>query len=485
MKYLRDLFGRLRWKLTLSYTLVTVATLLVLELCLIAGIGLLVINSNILPRALISAVDFFIVPQVAMYLDQPQPDVESLAEWLEVASTEGITFHSSQNPKISFRLGDLDQSLSLIVLDQNLNWLAGIPKPHNQAPNVISESSSELITAALNGETDPDRISQISDDLMTIAVPVTNDDGKVLGIVVIALTYPPQGSLIQLLSLVGSSLIIFTLAAGIVGTIFGFFTARGLTKRLRKVSSSTESWSQGDFSTFIQDRSADEIGQLAQQLNRMAEQLQNLLKSKQELAILEERNRLARDLHDSVKQQVFATTMQIGAARSLLEQDSGAAREHLNEAEQLSRQAQAELNALILELHPATLESKGLIQILKAHIAVWSRQNNITSEIIILEEPHLPIEVEQALFRVTQEALANVAKHSEATNIEIRVSGENKGASIAISDNGKGFDVKLANGKGIGLRSMRERMEALGGELRIDSETGQGTRITARYKVTD
>jgi NarL family two-component system sensor histidine kinase LiaS len=485
MKYLRDLFGRLRWKLTLSYTLVTVATLLVLELCLIAGIGLLVINSNILPRALISAVDFFIVPQVAMYLDQPQPDVESLAEWLEVASTEGITFHSSQNPKISFHFGDLDQSLSLIVLDQNLNWLAGIPKPHNQAPNVISESSSELITAALNGETDPDRISQISDDLMTIAVPVTNDDGKVLGIVVIALTYPPQGSLIQLLSLVGSSLIIFTLAAGIVGTIFGFFTARGLTKRLRKVSSSTESWSQGDFSTFIQDRSADEIGQLAQQLNRMAEQLQNLLKSKQELATMEERNRLARDLHDSVKQQVFATTMQIGAARSLLEQDSGAAREHLNEAEQLSRQAQAELNALILELHPATLESKGLIQVLKAHIADWSRQNNIASEIIILEEPHLPMEVEQTLFRVTQEALANVAKHSEATNVKIQVSGENKGASIAISDNGKGFDVTLANGKGIGLRSMRERMEALGGELRIDSETGQGTRITARYKVTD
>jgi NarL family two-component system sensor histidine kinase LiaS len=217
----------------------------------------------------------------------------------------------------------------------------------------------------------------------------------------------------------------------------------------------------------------------------MAEQLQNLLKSKQELATMEERNRLARDLHDSVKQQVFATTMQIGAARSLLEQDSGAAREHLNEAEQLSRQAQAELNALILELHPATLESKGLIQVLKAHIADWSRQNNIASEIIILEEPHLPMEVEQTLFRVTQEALANVAKHSEATNVKIQVSGENKGASIAISDNGKGFDVTLADGKGIGLRSMRERMEALGGELRLDSEPGQGTRITARYKVTD
>ncbi len=485
MKYLRDLFGKLRWKLTLSYTLVTVATLLVLELSIIAGLGFLIINSNILPSILISTVDFFIVPQVATFLDQPQPDVESLTEWLEVAFSEGITFRSSQNPNISFHLGDLDQSSSLVVLDQNLDWLAGIPMPNNQESSVISESSSEIFNAALNGETNPDSIYQISDDIMTIAVPVTGDSGKVLGIIVMVLSYPPRGSFTQLLSLIGISLIIFTLAAGLVGAIFGYFTARGLTKRLKNVSSSTDSWSQGDFSTFIQDSSADEIGQLAQQLNRMAEQLQNLLKTKQELATLEERNRLARDLHDSVKQQVFATTMQVGAARAMLDQDADAAREHLNEAEQLSRQAQAELNTLILELHLPTLESRGLIQALKSYVADWSRQNDVASEIIILGEPHLPMEIEQTLFRVTQEALANVARHSEATIVEVQVSGEDDDTSITISDNGKGFDVRSAYGKGIGLHSMRERMEALGGELVVDSEPGQGTRISAIYKVTN
>ena len=485
MKYLRDLFGKLRWKLTLSYTLVTVATLLVLELSIIAGLGFLVINSNILPSILISTVDFFIVPQVATFLDQPQPDVESLTEWLEVAFTEGITFRSSQNPNISFHLGDLDQSSSLVVLDQNLDWLAGIPKPTEQGSNVISESSSEIINSALDGETDLDSTYQISDDILTIAVPVTDDDGKVLGIIVMALSYPPRGSFTQLFSLIGISLIIFTLAAGLVGAIFGYFTARGLTKRLNNVSSSTDSWSQGDFSNFIQDKSADEIGQLAQQLNRMAEQLQNLLKTKQDLATLEERNRLARDLHDSVKQQVFATTMQVGAARAMLDQDANAARDHLNEAEKLSRQAQAELNALILELHPATLESRGLIQTLKSYLTDWSRQNDVASEIVILGEPHLSMEIEQTLFRVTQEALANVVRHSEATIVEVQVFGEENGVSITISDNGKGFDVSSAYGKGIGLHSMRERMEALGGELRVDSEPGQGTRISAIYKVTN
>ena len=482
MTFLRDVFGRLRWKLTLSYTLVTVATLLVLELCLIAGLSFLVINSNVLPSALISAVDFFIVPQIAIFLDQPQPDVESLTEWLEDAFTEGITFQSSQNPNVSFHLGDLDQSSSLIVLDQNLDWLAGIPAPNEQGTNVISEDSSEIINAALDGITDVGTLSRISDGLMTIAVPVTDDDGEVLAIVLMAISYPPKGSFLQLIPLIGGSLIVFTLAAGLVGTIFGYFSARGPTKRLRNVSVSTDSWSQGDFSNFIQDQSADEIGQLAQQLNRMAEQLQNLLETKQELATLEERNRLARDLHDSVKQQVFATTMQIGAARSLLEQNSGTAGEHLAEAEKLSRQAQSELTELIRELRPVRLSAKGLIPVLEEYVTDWSRQNQIAAEVYAQVEFSLPQEVEEALFRVIQEALSNVSRHSDASKVEIRLSGENNLVVLTIADNGKGFDMPADSGMGMGLHSMRERMEALGGELRVDSKPGQGTQISAIFK---
>jgi NarL family two-component system sensor histidine kinase LiaS len=482
MNYLRDFFGRLRWKLTLSYTLVTVATLLVLELCLITGTSFLVINSNILPRILISAVDFFIIPPVATFLDHPQPDVQSLEEWLQIAATQGLSFQASQNPKISLQLGDFDPNSSLVVLDKNLNWLAGIPAYNDGGNAAISESNGELLAAALKGDTDPARISQLSDDLMTIAVPVVGENENVLGIVMMVLPFPPRGSLLQLLSLIGSSLIVFTLAAGIVGAIFGYITARGLIKRLEGVSTSAESWSKGDFSTFIQDRSADEIGQLAQQLNQMAEQLQNLLRAKEELATLEERNRLARDLHDSVKQQVFATTMQVGAARAMLDQDSDAVREHLDQAEQLSRQAQAELNALISELHPVNLETRSLIKALGELLGDWSRQNEIDSEFIAHGEPHLPMEVEQAFFRITQESLANVARHSRATKVEVEVNMGNGCTSITISDNGVGFDIRSEMGEGMGLNSMQERMDAVGGELRLESKLGQGTKITAIFR---
>jgi NarL family two-component system sensor histidine kinase LiaS len=485
MTYLQNIFGRLRWKLTLSYTLVTVATLLVLELCLITGFSYLVINSNILPSALISAVDFFIIPQVADFLDQPQPDVESLTEWLEVAFTEGITFRSSRNSNVSFHLGDLDQSSSLVVLDQNLVWLAGMPNPNEQGTKVISDSSNEIISAARNGESDVGSLFRISDDLMTIAVPVKDDDGEVLAIILMAVAYPPKGSFPQIITFIGGSLIIFTLAAGLVGTFFGYFSARGPTKRLKNVSASADSWSQGDFSNFIQDQSADEIGQLAQKLNRMAEQLQNLLETKQELAALEERNRLARDLHDSVKQQVFASTMQIGAARSLLEQNSGSAGEHLAEAEKLSRQAQSELTELIRELRPLELTAKGLIPAFEEYVTDWSRQSQIAAEVFTQLEFSLPQEVEEALFRVTQEALSNISRHSKASKVEIRISGENDIVVLIIADNGIGFDISVDGGLGMGLHSMRERIEALGGEFSVDSEPGQGTRISATYKVTD
>src|SRR3712207_4611916 len=101
------------------------------------------------------------------------------------------------------------------------------------------------------------------------------------------------------------------------------------------------------------DRSKDEIGQLSRELNDMAAQLENLIQARQELATLEARNRFARDLHDSVKQQVFATSFQVAAARALIESDAQAAESHLAQADELVRQAQKELNVLIGEMRPA------------------------------------------------------------------------------------------------------------------------------------
>jgi NarL family two-component system sensor histidine kinase LiaS len=290
--------------------------------------------------------------------------------------------------------------------------------------------------------------------------------------------------LIELLSLIGVSIIVLTVAAGIIGTVFGYFTARGLTRRLDNITQTTDAWGQGDFSAFIDDRSDDELGQLAQRFNRMAEQMQNLLQTRHELATVEERNRLARDLHDSVKQQVFAIAMQVGAARSLLDQDSTAALEHLNEAEQLSRQAQTELAAIIRELQPATLQGRGFAQALKEYVADWSRQNKIAAEVRMQGELSLPLEAERTLFRVFQEALSNIAWHSGATHIDVQLVCEINEVSLVIADNGKGFDITAVEGTGVGLRSMRERMEALDGSLSLESIPGQGTRLIARLLLT-
>jgi NarL family two-component system sensor histidine kinase LiaS len=484
MKRLRKPFQGLRWKLTLSYTLVTVATWLVIEIALIGGVSFLLIYSNLIPGALIYAIDTFISPQVAVYLDKPQPDVDSLMVWMETAFAEGFTFESPENPNLTFHLGDLDQNAILIVLDENLDQLGGIPESSDLETISNNQAAIDLLEAAQAGEKAPEKISNISRGLLTSAVPVFDVNGEVIGIILMVITYPPPGSLTQTLSLVGISVILFALAAGIVGTVFGYFTARGLTGRLRRISSAANSWSQGDFSAFIQDRSADELSQLAQQLNRMAEQLQHLLQTKQDLATLEERNRLARELHDSVKQQVFASTMQIGAAKTVLDQHPETAREHLNEAEQLSRQAQSELASLIRELRPVSLLEQGLIPALEEYMADWSRQNDIEVEFIFPEDGTLPIEVEQALFRVTQEALSNVTRHSEAVKVELQLHREDSEVVLIISDNGKGFDLSAAEDHGMGLNSMRERVQSLGGNLIVESEPGQGTRLTARSQIS-
>jgi NarL family two-component system sensor histidine kinase LiaS len=473
-------FRGLRWKLTLSYTVVTVATLLVVEILIIAGIGIIILRTNLLPRLLIYATETFIAPQVASYLDSPQPDIVSLTKWLETAFEEGMVFRSSQNPQIRLELGDFSEDTALMVLDPDLMPLAVFPEAADRASYA---SVGELAAVALTGENDPDRVSRISNGFLSLAVPVASEDGEVLGIVMMIMPFPPQDMFSPALSLIWESLILFTIIVGMIGTIFGYITARGLSRRLRSVASATGSWSQGDFSTFIQDRSGDEIGHLSQQLNRMAEQLQNLLQTKEELAALEERNRLARDLHDGVKQQVFATTMQVGAARSILASDTHAAREHLNEAERLARQAQSELDAILRELRPTSLKNKGLVQALREHVADWSRANDVPATFEVQGEGSLALDVEQALFRVTQEALSNIARHSQASQVEIELILGSDGVSITLSDDGVGFDVTAAEGKGDGLRSMRERVEALSGSLSLESTPGHGTCLTARIPV--
>jgi NarL family two-component system sensor histidine kinase LiaS len=281
-----------------------------------------------------------------------------------------------------------------------------------------------------------------------------------------------------LFTVVGVGALALIVPAAVLGMIFGFLTAWGLTRRLQRLARAAQAWSRGDFSVAVKDRSKDEIGQLSRELNQMAAQLENLIQTRQELATLEARNRFARDLHDSVKQQVFATSFQVAAARALLEKDAKAAEAHLTQAEELARQAQRELNVLIQEMRPAALEGKGLAAALRDYVRSWSRRAEIQVEVHIRGEREVPLEVEQALFRVAQEALANVARHSGAGNAEVDLIYTADSLTLRVTDNGRGFDPAKDPGEGFGLQSMHERLAGLGGRVEVESSPGKGTIIT-------
>ena len=220
--------------------------------------------------------------------------------------------------------------------------------------------------------------------------------------------------------------------------------------------------------------------ELAREHNQqLIEELQSTQQKLQELAVVQERNRLARDLHDSVKQQVFAISMQLSAARTSLS-ESDKAYASVVEAERLAQQAGAELTTLISALRPPALESKTLADAMREHVNAWSRQNNIAHEINVESTVSMSQQTEQALFRVLQEALANVARHSRASQVLITLKSENGEVTLIIDDNGIGYDAGQIT-KGVGLDSMRERLAAVNGTLEVSprSVPSHGTRVAA------
>ena len=209
---------------------------------------------------------------------------------------------------------------------------------------------------------------------------------------------------------------------------------------------------------------------------RLVEELQATQRKLQELAVVEERNRLARDLHDSVKQQVFAISMQLSAARISLKEDDKAY-PSVAQAEKLAQQAGAELTTLIHQLRPPALKKKSLVEAIKAHVDDWIHQTDIETEMDVSEVSVNP-ESEQALFRVLQEALANVTRHSQANKVWVRLRSENDHVALTIEDNGTGYDAERIV-KGVGLDSMKERLAAVNGSLEVSSLQSQGTKVIA------
>lgn len=213
--------------------------------------------------------------------------------------------------------------------------------------------------------------------------------------------------------------------------------------------------------------------------NQAAVAVQNalLLTEVQGKAALEERQKLARELHDSVSQAIFSISLQARTAQTLLQRDPTRVEEPLRHITSLSQAAMAEMRALIFELRPESLESEGLITALNKQASALSARHSIQVEAQLCDEPPISLEQKQAVYRIAQEALHNTIKHARASQVNIKLECDEQSLMLEVADNGLGFDPSGNFPGHLGLKSMRERAAKLGGTLQIESSRGQGTSL--------
>ncbi|HEX2739292.1 MAG TPA: PAS domain S-box protein [Rubrobacter sp.] len=194
-------------------------------------------------------------------------------------------------------------------------------------------------------------------------------------------------------------------------------------------------------------------------------------------AALEERQRLARELHDSVSQALYGIALGTKTAHALVKQDPDRASEPLEYVLSLAEAGMAEMRALIFELRPESLEREGLVTALEKQAAALRARHKSEVETDLCTEPDVPLDVKEALYRIAQEALHNTVKHARASSVKIRMLCSSEYITLDISDDGIGFETKGDFPGHLGLRSMRERAERLGGTLAVESTPGKGTRV--------
>ncbi len=206
-----------------------------------------------------------------------------------------------------------------------------------------------------------------------------------------------------------------------------------------------------------------------------------LFERSRELTVVEERNRLARDLHDSVAQTLFSLSLMSEAALKLTEEGSShQAADEIRRVSQLARDALDEVRSIVFELRPADLAADGLVQTLVKHTEVLSRVFGQDIAVSVTSEKRLDAGVELELFRIAQEALSNALKHAQASRIDVDVDLENHPVRLEVRDDGVGFDPdsSLVRARHLGLTSMEERANELGARFDLSSAPGRGTTVT-------
>jgi signal transduction histidine kinase len=204
-----------------------------------------------------------------------------------------------------------------------------------------------------------------------------------------------------------------------------------------------------------------------------------LFEASRELSVIEERNRLARELHDAMTQNLFSLSLTAEAAGGLVRTDPGRAEAEIDHVRRLARETQAELRSLIFELRPPRLEADGLVATVGKDLEVLGRAHGLKADLRVHGAPKLASTAEVELYRIVQEALNNAVRHARAESVAVDVDATDGTVTITVRDDGVGFDpaARAIRERRLGLTSMRERAESLGGTLTIESAPRSGTTV--------
>lgn len=477
MKPLRPQLRGLIFKLTLFYILLSLPSLVLVESAILI-FEFESFMSDVEGGALVRASERGARDLAAVWPSTPVDEPKGLKTW-----TEGWLLRL-QRPRgdlignESFLLAELaSDPLAAAVLAPDGQVLAHAPAKANWQPELPQIDASDFAALRTGGAAKALAGSDNPYKVRRVLAPIHSADGALRGFLFVELRLPlPWHRFLLDLSLEWPIVLGYLIVFGIASSLF---LAAWVTRRLNHVARAATAWSSGDFSHLIGDPSRDELGRLSALLDRMALELKVLMRSRAQLATLAERQRLARDLHDTVKQKAFALNLQLATARRQLgEHPAG---ERVTQAERLSQQIQQELVQILDELRSSDSELP-LAERLRMRALEWAQSSGMPLELNLDDTPALPAVSEEALLRIVDEALANVMRHSRASKVSLALRREADKLALEIVDNGYGTSGDAP--AGMGLANMRERAQSLpDGQFTFDSAPGRGTRVGIRFSI--
>ena len=282
----------------------------------------------------------------------------------------------------------------------------------------------------------------------------------------------------------------------VIAILVGFRASGKMKSQLDDLSVMIMQLSRGNYHSRFHMEEEDEVARIGTELNDLAKKLadqvhylQRLADEKaayaeraHKIATIEERQRLARDLHDSVSQQLFALAMMAKAVERSVKRNPEKAQRQVEDLAETATKAQTEMRALLLHLRPVHLSEQSLKDGLHNLIAELKTKSTIDFKVTIDNVENLPRFTEEHIFLIIQEALSNTLRHADATEVKIILRHEPENLFVHIADNGDGFDWEMADQKktSYGLKTMRERSEEIGGQFNLRTKEGIGTYIDIR-----